>query len=83
MTFRTVLAILLVAIAAACATFPAGANKSCTLTNDEWLALPEEARRDWQPTSCQMVVVRAHNLMRLDRENWRERRSAEQFVRGK
>ena len=53
---------------------PAEANMSCTLTDEEWLALTPEQRADWQPTRCYVVNVRDTNVRRLERAAWRDRR---------
>lgn len=72
MMCRMIAVALTVAAVAACLSLPAGANKSCTLTTEEWLALTLEQRTAWQHRSCQIVRVRAANMQRLDREMWLE-----------
>ena len=72
MMCRMIAVALTVATVAACLSPPADANKSCTLSMEEWLALTQEQRAEWKHRSCEMVLIRAANMQRIEREMWRE-----------
>ena len=66
---RTVLMLIVATLVGL--SLPAEANMSCTLTDEEWLALTPEQRANWQPSRCYVVNVRVTNDRRLDRAAWR------------